>query len=101
EWMNWRWDPKAEAVHKITLDSLLAEGRPREDVAKEVRAALSGRNPASDAPFFDRDWLETLLDDAVDDMVDLRLVLADLAGPGQPGADLLERAKNYASLSAP
>ncbi|KAA0677683.1 hypothetical protein [Roseomonas genomospecies 6] len=59
EWLNWPWDPAAEAIHGISRDMLLAEGLPVEQVAAELADVVAGRTCVSDS---DRDigWIRTL-----------------------------------------
>lgn len=54
------WDEGAEAIHGFTLEQLLDEGEPAQQVAKRLAAALAGRVVYSDSPEFDRYWLEVL-----------------------------------------
>ena len=54
------WDECAEAIHGFTLKHLLDKGEPAQQVAERLAEALAGRVIYSDAPNFDRYWLEVL-----------------------------------------
>ncbi|HEX9803924.1 MAG TPA: hypothetical protein VGB35_11735 [Gammaproteobacteria bacterium] len=54
------WDAGAEAIHGFTLEQLLDEGEPALQVAERLAQALAGRVVYSDAPAYDRNWLEVL-----------------------------------------
>ena len=55
------WDATAEAVHKITLEQLLAEGEPHDAVARRVLEALAPHEVFVSAPSWDGKWMSVLL----------------------------------------
>lgn len=65
EWLDggYNWSHQSEIVHGISLETLLKEGTPPEEVARRAADALSPRRSMvfSDAPVYDGGWLETLL----------------------------------------
>ena len=58
------WDPDAEKLHGISLEQLLAQGRPPFEVARRMNAVLAGRELFSDAPADDERWLRIIFDEA-------------------------------------
>ncbi len=58
------WSHQSEAVHGISLDTLMYEGKPPDEVAKRAADVMSspGVMACSDAPGFDGHWLDGLLD---------------------------------------
>jgi hypothetical protein len=44
------WDPDAEKLHGISLEQLLAQGRPPFEVARRMNEVLAGRKLFSDGP---------------------------------------------------
>ncbi|PPD13973.1 MAG: hypothetical protein CTY25_12110 [Methylobacterium sp.] len=64
EWrepLNWDWDPAAAEIHGITLDELIRDGLPPDEVIRRFEAAIGeGAILYSDAPAFDGNWLEKL-----------------------------------------
>lgn len=88
---EWDWAPESERIHGISQAQLLAEGRPRAEVAREVRASLQGRTAFSDNPAYEAYWLAVLLDEAVPvgDLIDWYW---QIVGRGVVGAALLELA---------
>jgi len=58
------WDPAAEAVHGISREQLLREGRPIFEVAAMLNARLAGNRVFSDAWSFDTSWVGRLFDAA-------------------------------------
>ena len=54
------WSTEAEALHGISRQLLLEEGRPASRVAQEMAAACRDRRIVSDAPAFDQAWLLAL-----------------------------------------
>ena len=62
---HWQhWDPKAQAVHHITRDALLAHGRPAPEVAQTLNHRLHGRTLYSDGWANDYSWLGLLFEEA-------------------------------------
>lgn len=57
---EWIWDPEAEATHGITLDTLLAEGQPVEDVCAELDEAVGDALVVSADRDADTAWVLTL-----------------------------------------
>ncbi len=69
EWLdeaagNPGWSAASAAVHGISLEMLMTEGGPAEQVARRAAEVLCRSNvvACSDNPGFDGMWLETLLD---------------------------------------
>jgi hypothetical protein len=65
EWLDdGGWSYESEAVHGISVDTLMRDGIPVERVAKRAADALLPQQvmACSDAPGFDGGWMETLLD---------------------------------------
>jgi len=55
------WDPNAQHLHGLTLDQLLAKGRPPAEVAEKLNTALAGKAAVlSDQPGHDNAWLAEL-----------------------------------------
>jgi hypothetical protein len=67
------WDPHAEAIHHIALETLVAEGMPHEIVARRMIADLTGHDLVASAPSWDGKWLSALLRAAGIDRHALRL----------------------------
>ena len=63
---NGRWEPKAEALHGISLAEVEAEGWDVVDVARALNEQLTGMVVFSDAADFDGHWLEMLFKEAMD-----------------------------------
>jgi hypothetical protein len=55
-----RWEAKAESLHGITPEMLVAEGLDAAMVAETLNRELHGTRPFSDAPDFDGHWLGLL-----------------------------------------
>ena len=55
------WDAEAEAIHKISRETLAAEGSPHDEVARRLVAALTGHQVYASAPSWDGKWLSALL----------------------------------------
>ena len=66
EWLDTGvWSKSSEAVHGIPLELLQRDGQSVEDVADWLNALLGSNTiVATDAPPFDRDWLDTLFSGA-------------------------------------
>lgn len=58
------WDPEAEAVHGISREQLLGEGRSVVEVAALLNGQLAGNRVFSDAWSFDTSWVARLFDAA-------------------------------------
>jgi hypothetical protein len=54
------WDPRAEGVHGISRQTLLAHGRPVFEVAGRLNELLRGRTAYSDGWVVDLPWLDRL-----------------------------------------
>jgi hypothetical protein len=92
---NWtEWDPRAEAIHGIPLETLEREGTPHEAVARRMVETLGGLQLFASAPSWDGKWLSLLLRSAGYPRHTLRLrdteeaqyesawaILAPVAGP--------------------
>ena len=55
------WDPRAEAMHGISRQALLADGIPAEIVAKRTLEALADHDIYATSPPWDGKWLSLLL----------------------------------------
>jgi hypothetical protein len=55
------WDDAAEAIHRIPRETLLAEGTPHDEVARQVLEALGSHDVYVTAPSWDGMWLSKLL----------------------------------------
>lgn len=65
---NWSdWDPRAEAVHGIAHETLLRDGASASAVAEKMNRKLTDHICYTDAPEFDRFWLERLFEHSNDD----------------------------------
>ena len=56
------WDPRAEAVHGISRETLLQRGSPADEVARRLNALLGHKTVYSDAWGFDLSWIGKLYD---------------------------------------
>ena len=74
------WSRESEGVHGISLDTLVRDGAPIEQVAARAAIVLAPRRNivCSDAPGFDGQWLETLFafggQHVTFDLIDVRQV---------------------------
>jgi hypothetical protein len=57
------WDPDAEKLHGISLEQLLAHGRPPFEIARRMNEVLAGRELFSDGPADDEHRLRIILDE--------------------------------------
>lgn len=55
------WDPEAQAIHGLSREELLTQGRPHEHVARRMVEALRGHDLCASAPSWDGKWLSALL----------------------------------------
>lgn len=55
------WDEAAEDLHGITLAELMEQGHSPDSIINRMNHALNGFTLHSDAPAWDRPWLDTLL----------------------------------------
>jgi hypothetical protein len=55
------WDAAAEAIHRITRATLLAEGVAHDVVARRMVEQLAGHDLTASAPSWDGKWLSILL----------------------------------------
>jgi hypothetical protein len=55
------WDPKAEAIHGIPLETLKRDGTPHDEVARRMVETLSAHQLFASAPSWDGKWLSLLL----------------------------------------
>ncbi|GAA6166302.1 3'-5' exonuclease [Sessilibacter corallicola] len=58
------WDDDAEALHGISREQLMTEGREPVEVAQELNAVLLGQTLYSDAWVVDKPWVDTLFNRA-------------------------------------
>ena len=56
------WDPKAEAVHRVSRAVLMEHGRRPDEVARQLNQQLRGRTVYCDAWYHDYTWLGRLFD---------------------------------------
>jgi hypothetical protein len=77
EWTD--WSAESEATHRITRETLIAQGRPHDEVARRMLAVLSGHNLYATAPSWDGQWLSKLLRGAGIPRHALRLQDTDVA----------------------
>jgi len=61
-WSMEEWDAKAEAVHKIHIETLRRDGVDAAAVLLELTRELKGCVVVSDAPIYDSWWLGRLVD---------------------------------------
>ncbi len=59
EWSD--WDPRAERIHRISRETLQADGEPLDDVARRLVESLTGHDLFASAPSWDGKWLSLLL----------------------------------------
>ena len=59
EWTD--WDVSAEAIHKISRETLLKDGEPHDGVARRVLEVLGPHDVYVTAPSWDGMWLSKLL----------------------------------------
>ena len=55
------WDAEAEAIHRISRETLQNEGDPHDAVARRMVDQLSGHSLFASAPSWDGKWLSALL----------------------------------------
>jgi hypothetical protein len=55
------WDPRSEAIHRVSRPQLTAEGQPHDLVARRMLAELKGHDLLASAPSWDGKWLSVLL----------------------------------------
>jgi hypothetical protein len=97
------WDPAAEAVHRLSRETLLAAGRPHEEVARRALAALKDHAVYVSAPSWDGKWMSVLLRAAGLPRHALRLKGVDEAAraavaealPGRPADEVALLAKSF------
>lgn len=76
-WLD--WDPVSEETHRITRETLLAQGVPHDVVARRMLEVLSGYALYATAPSWDGQWLSKLLRGAGLPRHALRLQDTDIA----------------------
>lgn len=54
------WDPRAEALHGISMNDLMSQGLPISECCQVLEAALANKAVWCDSKVADRDWLEIL-----------------------------------------
>jgi hypothetical protein len=60
--LGWEeWDPKAQAIHGLSRDTLVNEGTPHDVVAHRMVERLTGHDLLASAPSWDGKWLSILL----------------------------------------
>lgn len=55
------WSEESQAIHRISRERLMAEGRPHDMVARRMLTVLSGHLLYATAPSWDGQWLSKLL----------------------------------------
>lgn len=58
------WDPDAERLHRISLEQLIAHGRPPFEIARRMSDVLAGKELFSDSPVDDERWLRMIFGEA-------------------------------------
>jgi DNA polymerase III epsilon subunit-like protein len=61
EWLSTPWDPKAEKVHGISREELLAAGEPAASVLEKLKGVAADRRLYSDDVGHDERWLKMLI----------------------------------------
>jgi hypothetical protein len=107
---NWdlraHWNPGAQALHGITIEQLMAHGRPPSEIANRMNAALVGAELFSDDPL-DVVWLGHLLKAAGCDpefticRTDANVLMAQVAQKLEWNTTRYEAAKEEANRLAP
>lgn len=108
---NWTdWDPRAEAIHGISRDTLVREGTPHDAVAARMVEVLSGHRLFASAPSWDGKWLSAVLRAGGfarhalrlenTDIVQRAAAMAALREAGVPQAELQERASAMIALAS-
>jgi DNA polymerase III epsilon subunit-like protein len=97
------WSAEAEAIHHLTRERLVTEGKSHDEVAKRMLEVLSGHALYATAPSWDGQWLSKLLRGAGLPRHALRLQDTDVAhegaisrilqDAGMPDSELAHRAK--------
>ncbi len=59
-WSMAAWDPAAEKLHGLDIDTLNAEGEPVEEVCRRLNDRIGAASVYSDAPDWDGFWLYQL-----------------------------------------
>ena len=54
------WDPEAEALHGLSRDRLITNGKSPKEVCKSLNALLKGKTLYTDGWTFDYPWIRTL-----------------------------------------
>jgi hypothetical protein len=95
------WDPDAEKLHRISLEQLLAHGRPPFEIARRMNEVLAGRELFSDAPADDERWLRIIFDEAgPDPAFTIRRTHADVPIAQQLAAKLGWNRASYEAAKA-
>jgi hypothetical protein len=103
------WDETAEAIHGIARETLVAEGRPHDWVAKRMIQCLAGHDLYASAPSWDGKWLSALLRAAGlprhslrlrDSEVAQRESAAEILAPVLAGAALVVRVEEILARTA-
>ena len=55
------WDERVAAIHRISREQLLAEGKPHDEVCRRMVEVLTGHTLYASAPSWDGRWLSVLL----------------------------------------
>lgn len=61
DWAFTAWSAKSQAVHRISIDTLVGEGQGAAEVARWYLRLTEGASVVSDAPELERRWLRRLL----------------------------------------
>jgi hypothetical protein len=58
------WDPDAQRLHGLSVDQLMADGRPPAVIARHMNEILAGRDLFADSPPDDERWLRIVFAEA-------------------------------------
>jgi len=58
------WDPKAEALHGLSREKLISNGKSPKEICQKLNSLLKGKTLYSDAWTFDYPWIRTLFNAA-------------------------------------
>ncbi len=100
------WDPRAQAIHGIAPEQLMALGSPPLQIARRMNETLAGRELFSDSSM-DEFWLMRMFEDAGDDpaftirRTDANVLFAERAAQFGWDRRRLERVRDKANQIAP
>ena len=97
------WDPRSEAIHGLSRETLAAEGEPHDAVAQRLLEALQGHEVFASAPSWDGKWLSALFRAAGIPRHAIRLKASEIAcheAAAAPLAGLLPPAERVVRVRA-